>query len=313
MLAPLRAKTVKNPGKLVQLVKTKEGYATSFDGTKIHYRSVGQGTPIICCNGLGVPSFFWKYLENFFKQEFQVIVWDYRGHGNSAAPKKMKDVSVNALVEDCKAVVDALKIKKAVFIGFSLGTQIIFEFYRRNPKHVIGLVPCMGTYGHPMDTFYNSPFSKYIYEIITVIGSTFPKQGNMISRFLLKNPFWYQLGGLLRMVDTGMASKDDVKRYIDHILDLDPEFFTNLLTSVQEHTTEDILKKIKVPTLIMGAEFDQFTPVWISKKMHRLIPKSELLIVKKATHPAIVEQPELINLRIDKFIRERVLPNEKKN
>jgi len=307
MPLPQREKTTKIKARLAQLVRIREGDTKSKDGTRIHYRAIGQGLPILCCNGLGVPSFFWKYLEKSFKNLFQVVIWDYRGHGLSAPPKSMKRATVHALVEDSRAVLDALNLPKAVLIGYSLGVQVIFEFYRKHPKRVLGLVPCLGTYGRPMDTFYNSPFSKYLYELITFVGATFPRQGNWISRFLLKNPFWFQLGGLLKMIDTGMASKEDASIYIDHILGLDPRFFTNLLKSVQEHSTEEILKKIRVPTLIIGAEDDQFTPVWIAKKMHRTIPKSDLFIVKKGTHAALVEQPELINLRIEKFLKDRVL------
>ena len=79
-----------------------------------------------------------------------------------------------------------------------------------------------------------------------------------------------------------------------------------LLKSAQEHTAEDMLKTIKVPTMIVAGEHDQFTPMWISKKMHRLIPESELFVMNKATHAGLVEQPDLINLRIEKFIQERV-------
>ncbi|MFO1518365.1 MAG: alpha/beta hydrolase [bacterium] len=306
-----KSKTIKNKTMLTQLVRTKEGDVRSFDGTRIHYRSVGQGIPIVCCSGLGVPSFFWKYLENFFKHTHQVIIWDYRGHGTSDVPKKPQHSTVDALVEDCKAVLDALKVKKAVFVGYSLGVQVILEFYRRNSKQVLALIPCLGTYGRPMDTFYNSPLSKYLYEVITFIGATFPKQGNWIGRFLLKNPLWYQLGGVLKMIDTGMANKEDAEVYVNHILSLDPAFFTNLLKSIQAHSTEGILKKVKTPTLIVGGELDQFTPVWIAKKMHRTIPKSELFVVKKGTHAALLEQPELINLRIEKFLRERVVKGKK--
>src|SRR4029453_3364341 len=108
MLLPQREKTMKNKAKLAQLIRVREGDAKSKDGTRIHYRAVGQGLPIVCCNGLGVPSFFWKYLEHSFKNLFQVVVWDYRGHGLSSPPKNMKRATVDALVEDSKAVLDAL-------------------------------------------------------------------------------------------------------------------------------------------------------------------------------------------------------------
>ncbi len=302
----IKHKTMKNKAKLVQLVRMKEGEFKSFDGTRIHYRTSGQGSPLVLCNGFGVASFYWKYLEKFFRNHHQVIVWDYRGHGHSGSPKKLENATVDALVEDCCLLLDHLHIKKATLFGFSLGTQIVLDFYKKYPEKIQALILCLGTYGKPMDTFYNSPLSRYIYEIITFIGTVFPQQGNWLSRVILKNPFWFQIGGFLKMIDTGMASKQDAEDYVDHILKIDPEFFATLFKSVQEHSTEENLKNIKVPTLIIGAENDYFTPAWISKKMNRTIPKSELFILKKATHSALLEQPELINLRIDKFMKERV-------
>ncbi|MFO1464465.1 MAG: alpha/beta hydrolase [bacterium] len=307
--APRKAVTQKNPGKLAQLIRLREGFTKSADGTAIYYKSVGFGFPIVLCNGMGVSTFFWKYFENAFKHHFQVITWDYRGHGRSAAPKNRDNVSVEALVEDCKAVCDELKIKKALFIGHSLGTQVVLEFYRRHARYVAGIVSCLGTFGRPMDYFYNSPLSKYIFEVFTALGLLFPKQSNFVSQLLIRNPFWYQLGGLLKMINTGMASKTDAQKYVDHILSLDPQFFVKLSRSVQAHSAEDMLKRLKVPTLIIGGENDTFTPVWLAKKMHRVIPRSELILVKNGSHAALVEQPELINLRIEKFLRERILPS----
>lgn len=287
-------------------MRLHEGFTSSFDGTEIFYRSIGLGYPIVLCNGMGVSTFFWKYLENYFKHNFQVITWDYRGHGRSGPPVDTKHVNVRSLVEDCKAVCDELKIKKALFIGHSLGTQVVLEFYRQYPQYVGGVVSCLGTFGRPMDFFYNSSISKYLFEILSSIGLLFPKQSNFISTLLIKNPLWFQLGGLLKMINTGMANKNDAQQYMDHILSLEPEFFAKLTRSVQAHTAESVLKTITVPTLVIGGEYDTFTPVWLAKKMHRVIPNSELFIIRKGSHAALVEQPELINLRIEKFIRERI-------
>lgn len=293
------------------MVRLQEGYTQSFDGTELYYKSIGRGYPIVLCNGMGVSTFFWKYLENHFKHDFQVITWDYRGHGRSAPPKKKKNINVQSLVEDCKSVCDALKVRKALFVGHSLGTQVVLEFYKTYPRYVGGIVSCLGTFGRPMDFFYNSPFSKYIFEICTDLSLIFPKQSNFISTLLIKNPFWFQLGGLLKMINTGMASKADAQEYLDHILSLDPEFFAKLSRSVQAHTAEDVLRHIKIPTLILGGEADTFTPVWLAKKMHRVVPNSELFIIRKGSHVSLVEQPELINLRIEKFLREKILPGAK--
>ena len=157
-----------------------------------------------------------------------------------------------------------------------------------------------------MNTFYNTKLSRYLFQVCYEVGQRFPIPSNLISRLLLRNPLSFYLGGLLKIMHTGMVNKEDIDRYIHHVLNVDPIFFTRLLKSAQEHTAEDILPDVKIPTLIIAGEEDQFTPLWISKKMHRLIPESELTIIKKGTHAALVEQPELINLRIEKFIRDRL-------
>lgn len=307
MSQPAEQVSERAKGRLFNISTLREGTARSFDGSKIFYRSFGRGdVPLICCNGLGVGSFFWVYLEKFFRISRPVVTWNYRGHGKSELKKNPKHYNLKALVEDCKAVLDVLEIEKGVFLGHSLGVQLIFELYRQIPNRIAGLVPCFGTYGHPMDNFYNTRLSRYLFQLCYLIGTNFPKQSNLISRFLLGNPLSFWLGGLFKVMNTGMIKKEDVDRYIQHILSVDPLFFTMLLKSAQDHSAEEMLRTIKVPTLIIAGDQDQFTPMWISKKMHRLIPQSELFVMQKASHAGLVEQPDLINLRIEKFLQERV-------
>ena len=209
-------------------------------------------------------------------------------------------------VRDLKAVVDANGVKKAILIGHSLGVQVILEFYRRYPERVAALIPTLGTYGHPMDTFYDSGLSRHLFKVTYAFGTNFPRLSNLVSRFLLANPFSFYLGGMLKIMHTGMINKEDIARYTEHILQVDPVFFTKLLKSAQDHSSEEMLHSIKVPTLIISAEHDMFTPQWISKKMHKLIRGSELFNIAHGTHAALVEQRELINLRIEKFLNERI-------
>lgn len=294
--------------KLSQLLSYKEGFVTSHDKTKIWYQSSGEGIPLIFCNGLGCSTFYWKHVAPHFQKiaGVQVILFDWRAHGKSGKPKNEENMTIDDLCKDLQAVMKKLKIKKAVLAGHSMGTQILYHFYSLHPNKVAGLIPCFGTFQNPVDTFYNLPLFKYIFEGIYIFNHLFPKVSNGIGKIMRSNPFSYQIGGLLKMLNPGLADKQVIKEYLDHITSVDPVLLSKLTRSLQEHTAEPLLKKIKVPTLIFAADQDQFTPVWLSKKMHRLIPKSELLVIKKASHVALIEQPELINLRIEKFLRERL-------
>lgn len=297
-------KTHSNHTRLRELARTIEGTTQSFDGTSIWFKSTGQGLPVVCCNGIGCSTFYFNYLEDYFKQTHQIITWDYRGHGKSGDPGLREKHTIETLVLDMKAVVDALKLKKAILVGHSMGTQIIYEFYARWPQKCVALIPCFGTFEKPMDTFFNSPLSKYFFEIIYMVNQVFPWLSKIVGTLAAKNPFWFQLGGILKMLKPYLADKSILEQYVNHIINVDPIFFSNLVKDWQNHTSIESLKKIKIPTLIFGAEEDQFTPVWISKKIHHLIPHSELFIIKKGTHVALIEQPELINLRIEKFLSE---------
>jgi pimeloyl-ACP methyl ester carboxylesterase len=51
------------------------------------------------------------------------------------------------------------------------------------------------------------------------------------------------------------------------------------------------------------------TPPALSLEMQRKIKDSEMLLIPGGSHAALFEQPELINLRLDKFLRQRVFLN----
>jgi pimeloyl-ACP methyl ester carboxylesterase len=93
-----------------------------------------------------------------------------------------------------------------------------------------------------------------------------------------------------------------------HLSRMDPLVFLRTLQSAADHTAWDHLGRIDVPTLIIAADHDKFTPLWLSQRMHRAIPASEILVVPSGSHTAVIELPELIALRIERFLKERVAP-----
>jgi pimeloyl-ACP methyl ester carboxylesterase len=100
----------------------------------------------------------------------------------------------------------------------------------------------------------------------------------------------------------------DFAPYFEHLAGMDVQIFTRLLERLQEHSVEDRLEHIRVPTLVIAGERDTFTPVWLSHRMQMLIPDSEILVVPGGTHVAPLELPELLALRLERFFDERIRP-----
>ena len=74
-----------------------------------------------------------------------------------------------------------------------------------------------------------------------------------------------------------------------------------MVRAAQEHDAADMLGNILCPALIVAGERDLFTPRHLSLEMAQRIPRAELLEIPRGSHAALIEQPELINLRLEKF------------
>jgi pimeloyl-ACP methyl ester carboxylesterase len=286
------------------------GYATSFDGTKIYYEVYGQGPVICCCNGIGVSTFFWKYLVEFFSSSHRVVLWDYRSHGRSGPAPDHNRLTMKTNAMDLCAVLDAVGADKAVLTGHSMGVQTIFEFYRIHKERTAALIPVLGAYGHPMNSFLNTDIVAklfpYGYRFSTFFPGVTQKIAQSVLHFALQDEVANTGARLVRFIHWQFFQKEDLMPYIAHLRTLDVNMFLSMARRMQEHTVKDMLPLIEVPVLVVSAQHDLFTPWRISKTMQELIPGAELLTIPYGSHAALVEQPELMNLRIEKFLRERL-------
>ena len=288
----------------------REGKTKGYGGVPLHFTSYGEGEPaLVCCNGVGVDTHFWKYVVRYFSARHQVVTWDYRGHGKSGKPSVIsrEKFTVASNVYDLEAVMDELGIRRAVLLGHSMGTQVILEMWRRHPKRVAGLVMMCGAFGRPLDTFWNSrlsaPIFDVVYSVVNMIPGAWARGNAKIMRSWLPMFFAYRMG----QVDPQLCRPEDLKPYFEHLAYVDPQVFFLMAGEMQRHTAIKWLEKVDVPTLVVAGEKDTFTPYHLSVQMRDRIPRAELLTVPHGSHVAFVEQPELVNLRLEKFLRERVL------
>lgn len=67
---------------------------------------------------------------------------------------------------------------------------------------------------------------------------------------------------------------------------------------------QDVLRTVKVPTLILGGEDDVLCPVHRHELMHDLIPGSTLAVIKNAGHLPTLEQPDTTNEALAKWLNQ---------
>jgi len=261
---------------------------------------------LVCCNGLGVSTFFWDYIGSYFSDRFRVVVWDYPGHGASGLPPEPARTTMPGLADDLAAVMDAARVDGAVLLGHSLGCQVILEAYRRHPERVRALIPVLGAPGRPAETLFHPRFGRIIYRVAYELGTRASSVVELTLKSGLKRREVWPLIRWSGLVHPDLCRRQDFQPYLDHLSHQDPVVFVEMLRAAQAHDASDLLETVDVPTLVIAGERDLFTPRHLSVQMAGRIPNAEMLEIPRGSHAALIEQPELINLRIEKFLRERL-------
>lgn len=100
---------------------------------------------VIFIHGAGGSSSIWFQQLKAFKQVFNVLLIDLRGHGKSKGALQLyyeEDYTFDDISRDVLEVLDHLTIKKAHFIGVSLGTIVIRNLSELAPDRVKSAILC---------------------------------------------------------------------------------------------------------------------------------------------------------------------------
>lgn len=294
-------------------LEIEERRIVTDDGIELYVRrqydpETADEIPIVCCNGVGVSTFFWAFVQRDFSPKRPVIVWDYRGHGQSDFPPDLNKLTMDRNAKDLLTVLDAFQVKEAVLMGHSMGCQVILEFDRRYPSRVAALVPMLGTHGRPIHTFFDQPVISLIgFRLFHKVVMRYHKRLNKNSKALFCSPYLSRVvakaARVLNIIDGRLMPQELLLDYLHHMGKLDQRVFVKMVEKMAFHSVEDHLPNIKVPVLVVAATRDYFTPLWLSEEMADRIPEAELLIIPEGSHAAQVEQPELVSLKLKDFFR----------
>lgn len=277
------------------------GFAPAADGTRLFYGLKGRGPSLLLLDGIGCDGWAWTHIQPRLATRFAVLHTQYRGHGRSASPVDPQAHGIEVLADDALHVLDALQVAQTIPIVHSMGTQVALELYRQAPERVRALVFVCGAPGHVTQTFHGNDLLHR--SLPTLIDRV--RRHRALARGLwghLPPAFSYRVARMLGEVDGTALQLDDFRRYVEHISDIDLDLYLAMLQSAGEHSAEDLLAKITVPTLVIAAEKDTFTPVAVVRAMAEAIPGAEYLELAGASHAAPAERADIINERIETFL-----------
>jgi pimeloyl-ACP methyl ester carboxylesterase len=235
------------------------GKFITANGLKVYYQDTGKGHPLILLHGATDTHKLWDPHLNVLTKHYRVLTPDTRGHGRSFNPSR--EMSYWLLGDDLAGFIQALELDKPYVFGYSDGGQAALELGMRYPD-LVGALAIGGAWYR---------FSEDYQRGITEAGFVYP--GKLDFEIYLKSapPDW----------------EDRLK--LAH-LDPDPVYPQILLESLARmwwtplNYTKKDFSKIKVPTLIMMAEKDEFIPLFEGEEMAGMIPDAELVVIPGVNH-----------------------------
>jgi pimeloyl-ACP methyl ester carboxylesterase len=204
-------------------------------------------------------------------EEYRVIAFEHRGHGRTNNPAN-KFTGYDQLADDAIALLDYLGYKKVHMVGFSDGAITLLDLSTRYQQYVDTLVLVGANY-------YND---QKCMDAMTKLTASYIEQNYPDWTATLEKHHGYQGEGYWKKLANQMY---------EMWMDNKPNF-----------TTEE-MSQIKLPTLVMSGQYDNFGNREQTLAIHDSIAGSELCIVPGAAHPVMTQRPEISALIILDYLR----------
>jgi pimeloyl-ACP methyl ester carboxylesterase len=259
----------------------------SIRGVQLYYEDTGgPGEPIVFSHGLLWNSQLYTRQIEALRGRYRCIAYDHRGQGRSTAPPG-KGIDLRTVYEDAVAFIQALGLAPCHFVGLSQGGFVGLRVAARHPELLRSLML--------LDT---SASSESLWNL---------------SRYWLLTAATHWLG-LRPVVDQLMAvyfgqtfmkdparaaEREELRR---QLLQNPRDAWRAMQGVITRRGITEELPRITTPTLILVGEEDVVTTPETAELLHTRIQGSRLVRLPHVGHMSNLEQPELVNRAIRRFL-----------
>lgn len=258
----------------------------SVNNINVSYNDEGpkEAPVIIFIHGFPLNKSLWDKQLNSLKDDYRVIAYDIRGHGNSGLG--VIDFSIDLFVNDLLSFMDALKIEKTIICGLSMGGYIALNAIENHPERFTALILC--------DTNCIADSSEAKEKRMNAIISIKENGVEKLAEDLIPNLF---------APESFKTNTEEIAAVKEMIITTSKQsLYYSLQALANRKETCNKLTEIKVPTLILVGEEDKITPIEASRAMKMKIKGAKFYIIPQAGHLSNLENPYEVNYQINKFI-----------
>jgi len=242
----------------------------------MNYEIFGDGDPLLLLHGWGGEINSMLPIINTYKERYKVIVVDFPGHGKSDLAPSW---NVTDYMEYIHSFINSLGINDLIVLGHSFGGRVGILLSATYPKLVkkLILVDSGGIIPKRSLKYY---FKLYSY-----------KFAKHFMKLVIRDKEKYEY----------YIEEKRRKRSSNDFNALKPEMRSTFIKVVNQNL-KPYLKKITCPTLIIFGEFDEDTPVYMGKILHKGIKNSVFYVFENCGHFAYLDDFVEFKKKMDSFL-----------
>ncbi|NGQ95603.1 alpha/beta fold hydrolase [Brevibacillus sp. SYP-B805] len=234
---------------------------------------------IVLVHGLGLDKTTWYGFIPLLKENYHILVYDVRGHGNSK--RKVQNLTWELLCDDLFQLISELNIGDFHLIGHGMGGNIGTQFAILYPERLKTLTLLSTIWFYPVSVAQQMQRQR---SQIANEESIICLAKNLIPNIIY--PYTQEKEEIL------------LKAY-SKIKAADYAAFTDLIA--QSLNSSD-LEKIKCPTLVLAGELDPIYPPYVIGMVCSYISNTRFLVIPNASNAVHLDQPQIVLSWLQEFI-----------
>lgn len=236
-------------------------------GANIYYEQHGAGKDVLLLHGWGCSTELFTPVAEALAKSMRVTLIDFAGHGRSGRPPE--PWGAPEFAEMVAEVIEALSVHGCDVIGHSHGGRIALVLAANRPE-LVGKLALTGASGLHAEPTEAQKRRSAAYKRLRGISDA-------LERMRVFGPLPEKMRKALREKYGSRDYKaldDEMRRTFVKLVSFD---------------VDDLLPRVKAPTLLVWGDQDDETPLWMGKRMEARIPDAGL-IVWPGTHYVYLER-----------------------